>query len=191
MLGDPDTLRGVRDRFLPYGSGSLLEHLAEETGGLAIRNTNDLAAGLVRVIDELREYYEVVYTPPNPVPDGRFRRIRAKVTRPGVQVRTRAGYFATPATTPTVAAFELTLIAALAEKDPPRAFPHEVRLEPHGSRDGDREVEFLAEVPLSAIEVASDAARGTYTAHLLIRDNYFCRSASITFAGLSRPDGLW
>ena len=96
MLGDPDTLRGVRDRFLSYKSGSLLEHVAEDTGGLAIRNTNDLAGGLARVIDELREYYEVVYTPPNPVPDGRFRRIRATVTRPGVRVRTRAGYFATP-----------------------------------------------------------------------------------------------
>ena len=47
MLGDPDTLRGVRDRFLSYKSGSLLEHVAEETGGLAIRNTNDLAGGLV------------------------------------------------------------------------------------------------------------------------------------------------
>ena len=103
--------------------------------------------------------------PPNPVPDGRFRRIQAKVTRPGVRVRTRAGYFAAPAT-PTVAAFELTLIAALAQDDPPRAFPHEVRLVPHGSKDEDREVELLAEVPLDAIEIASDATRGTYTAHL-------------------------
>lgn len=166
MLGDPATLRGVRDMFLSYKSGSLLEHVAEETGGLAIRNTNDLAGGLARVIDELREYYEVVYTPPHPVPDGRFRRIQATVTRPGVRVRTRAGYFATPATTPTAAAFEVTLIGALAQDDPPRAFPHEVRLVPHGSKDGDREVELLAEVPLGAIEIASDATRGTYTAHL-------------------------
>jgi VWFA-related protein len=166
MLGDPDTLRGVRDRFLSYKSGSLLEHVAEETGGLAIRNTNDLAGGLARVIDELREYYEVVYTPPNPVPDGRFRRIRATVTRPGVRVRTRAGYFATPATTPTVNAFEPTLIAALAQDDPPRTFPHEVRLVPHGEKDGDREVELLAQVPLGAVEIATDAARGTCTAHL-------------------------
>ncbi len=155
-----------RANFLSYKSGSLLEHVAEETGGLAIRNTNDLGAGLVRVIDELREYYEVVYTPPNPVPDGGFRRIQAKVTRRGVQVRTRAGYFATPATTPTLAAFELTLIAALTEKDPRRAFQHEAWLVQHAPRDGDREVEFLAEVPLGAIEIASDAARGTYTAHL-------------------------
>jgi hypothetical protein len=114
----------VRANFLSLYSGSLLEHVAEYTGGLAIRNTNDLGAGLARVIDELREYYEVVYAPANPVSDGRFRRIRAKVTRPGVQVRTRAGYFATPATTTTLAAFELTLIAALTEADPPRTFQH-------------------------------------------------------------------
>ena len=44
-----------------------------------------------------RGTYEVVYTPPNPVRDGRFRTIQARTTRPGVRVRTRAGYFATPA----------------------------------------------------------------------------------------------
>jgi hypothetical protein len=86
--------------------------------------------------------------------------VRRALDRPA-----RAGYFAT-ATTPTLAAFELTLIAALSEKDAPRTFDYEVRLRPHGSGNGDREVEFLAEVPLRAIEITTDAARGTYTAHL-------------------------
>ena len=45
-----------------------------------------------------------------------------------------------------------------------------------------------------------DAARALATAGyycpkaaaiLLIRDNYFCRVATITFAGLGRPDGVW
>jgi len=165
----PDSGGGPMERrasFLSFKSGSLLEHVAEETGGLAIQNTNDLAAGLARVIDELREYYEVVYASPNPVPDGRFRRIQAKVTRQGVQLRTRAGYFATPATAPTLAAFELTLMAALAESDPPHAFDYEAWLDPHPTRSGDREVEFRAEVPLGAIKTATDEPHGTYTAHL-------------------------
>jgi VWFA-related protein len=102
LLGDPERLPGILrptapQNFLSIHSGSLLEHVAEATGGLAIRNTNDLAAGLERVTDELSQYYEVVYAPPNPVRDGRFRSIQAKATRPGVHVRTRAGYFATPA----------------------------------------------------------------------------------------------
>jgi VWFA-related protein len=103
LLGAPErVLSPTPEKFLSSRSGSLLEHVAEETGGLAIRNTNDLAGGLARVADELREYYEVVYTPPDPVLDGRFRRIEVKVSRRGVQVRTRAGYFATPETTPTI-----------------------------------------------------------------------------------------
>ena len=105
LLGDPERWsamgRPTLDNFIPIRSGSLLEHVAEETGGLAIRNTNDLSTGLERVIEELSDYYEVVYTPPIPVPDGRYRRIQAKTTRPGVHVRTRAGYFATPRSTPT------------------------------------------------------------------------------------------
>ena len=79
-------------------------------------------------------------------------------------MRTRAGYFATPATTPTVSAFEPTLVAALAQVDPPRTFPHEVRVVPHGEKAGDREVELLAQVPLGAVAVSSHgASRGTHT----------------------------
>jgi VWFA-related protein len=156
----------ARARFLSYKSGSLLSHVAQETGGLAISGTNDLRAGVAHIIDELREYYEVVYAPPNPILDGRFRRIQAKCARRGVEVRTRAGYFATPTTAPTLAAFELTLIAALSLAEPPRAFPHEAQLVAQAAKGGDREVEFLAEVPLEDIRVAGDTTRGTYSTHL-------------------------
>jgi VWFA-related protein len=38
--------------------------LAEETGGLAIRDTNDIGGAAVRVGDESRVYYLLGYTPP-------------------------------------------------------------------------------------------------------------------------------
>jgi hypothetical protein len=155
----------ARAPFLSIKSGSLLDHVAEDTGGLFVRHTNDLGAGLARVVDELREYYEVVYAPIAPVNDGRFRRIQVKLSRGGVRVRTRAGYFATPAA-PTLAAFELTLLAALAQPEPPRDFPQQVRLVPGAQQGRDREVDFLAEVPLRAIEMARDTARAAFSAHL-------------------------
>lgn len=149
-------------------SGDFLEHVAGDTGGLAIAHTNDLGAGLAGVVEELGQYYEVVYTPPNPAQDGTFRRIQVKVSRPGVRVRTRSGYYATPASTPSLAAFELPLMTALAQADPPHAFEHEAGLLQFAPRDAAREAVFLAQVPVSAVEIARDPAAGTYQAHLAL-----------------------
>jgi VWFA-related protein len=148
--------------------GDFLEHVAGDTGGLAIARTNDLGAGLAEVVEELRQYYEIVYTPPNPAQDGRFRRIAVKVLRPGVRVRTRSGYYATPASTPSLAAFELPLMTALAQADPPRAFEHEAGLLQFAPRGAERETVFLAQVPVSAVGIARDPAAGTYRAHLAL-----------------------
>jgi VWFA-related protein len=68
--------------------------LAEESGGVAIRNTNDLAAGVVRIATESRAYYLIAYEPANQRRDGAFRRIEVRTRRPGLRVRARQGYYA-------------------------------------------------------------------------------------------------
>lgn len=148
--------------------GSFLERVANDTGGLAIADTNDLGLGLGRVVEELGQYYEVVYAPPNPVPDGRFRRIEAKVSRPGVRVRTRAGYFATPATARGLLAYEMPLLAALGAKTPSHDFGHHASVLHFGVKGREREAVFLAQVPLSDVRFTADEARGVYRAHLTL-----------------------
>ena len=71
--------------------------IAEASGGFAIRNTNDLDAGLRRVSRESRSYYLIGYVPRNERADGRFRSIEVRVTRPGLRVRARKGYYAADA----------------------------------------------------------------------------------------------
>ena len=151
-----------RDRL----AGPNLERLADDTGGLAIASTNDLGSGLARVAQELRQYYEVVYAPANPVQDGRFRRIGVKVLRPGVRVRTRAGYFATPGRATTVAAYELPLMGALGASVPARDFTLRADVLHFAPRNGERECVVLAEVPLSEVQIAADGAAGLFRAHL-------------------------
>jgi VWFA-related protein len=68
--------------------------VAEDSGGFAVQNTNDLSAGIRRIADESRHYYLVGYISRNGKRDGRFRRIEVKVRRPGVTVRARRGYYA-------------------------------------------------------------------------------------------------
>jgi VWFA-related protein len=148
--------------------GSFLERIAQDTGGLAIADTNDLGRGLGRVVEELGQYYEVVYVPPNPVPDGRFRRIEAKVSRPGVRVRTRAGYFATPASAPGLLAYEMPLLAALGAKAPSHDFAHHAGVLHFGVKGREREVVFLAQVPLADVRLEVDETGGVYRAHLTL-----------------------
>ncbi len=67
---------------------------AENTGGQAIVNTSNPEAGLDCMFAEDGSYYLVGYQTSNAKPDGRFRKVEVDVKRPGVTVRTRAGYYA-------------------------------------------------------------------------------------------------
>jgi VWFA-related protein len=66
--------------------------LAEETGGLSFRNSNDLSGAGARVADESRMYYLVGIHPSPGRKPGDWRKLKAIVKRPGVTVRTRKGY---------------------------------------------------------------------------------------------------
>jgi VWFA-related protein len=68
------------------------ENLAQETGGFAITNNNDLSAGLARVANESAAYYLLGYQPSRPRSE-KWRRLEVRVNRPGVTVRARQGYF--------------------------------------------------------------------------------------------------
>ncbi len=69
-----------------------LRTLAEATDGLAVVNTNDLAGGARRIVNDLSTYYLLGYQSTNTKLDGRWRVITVRVKTPGVQVRARKGY---------------------------------------------------------------------------------------------------
>lgn len=67
------------------------EKVAKETGGFAVRNSNDFQ--LPRVMSDQEGYYLIGYRPTTETFDRRFHRISARVKRPGFSVRTRDGFF--------------------------------------------------------------------------------------------------
>lgn len=82
-----------------FESQNGLNYLALQTGGFAIRNTNDLSGGIKRVIEDQRGYYLIGYRPDESTFDtvsGRrkFHKLSLKVTRPGkFNVRMRNGFY--------------------------------------------------------------------------------------------------
>jgi VWFA-related protein len=71
-----------------------LRALAENTGGRTFVDTNAPEAHVPAVFEQSRSYYLLGFQSANKKQDGRFRRVRVQVNRPGVTVRTRSGYFA-------------------------------------------------------------------------------------------------
>jgi VWFA-related protein len=75
---------------------SMIE-LADRTGGRAYHNTNDLKSAIRDAIGDSEITYTLGYHPTNTEMDGKFRDIKVKVDRSGVNVRYRKGYLATSA----------------------------------------------------------------------------------------------
>jgi VWFA-related protein len=71
-----------------------LASLAADTGGRTFYDTNDFTQAFQRIQADNSTYYLLGYSPSNTKSDGRFRRIRVEVDRPGVRVNARPGYFA-------------------------------------------------------------------------------------------------
>jgi VWFA-related protein len=75
--------------------------LAQETGGLFLHDTNDLAGALRKAAEDSDGYYLIGYHPDantfeNSNGQPRFHKIEVKVKRTGLQVRSRDGFFGEP-----------------------------------------------------------------------------------------------
>lgn len=86
-----------RDGFFESQNG--LNYLAQQTGGLFVRNRNDLNDGIHSIMEDQKGYYLIGYRPDestfDPKTGGRkFHALTLKVTRPGkFNVRTRKGFY--------------------------------------------------------------------------------------------------
>ena len=70
-----------------------LRVLADSTGGFAAVNRNDMNSAFERIVSENSSYYLLGYYPSSDRRNGRFRKLEVRVKRPGLQVRSRSGYF--------------------------------------------------------------------------------------------------
>jgi VWFA-related protein len=77
-----------------HGGRETLATLATDTGGRTFYDLNDYSPAFQEVQNENSSYYLLGYSPSNTKSDGRFRRIKVEVDRPGIKVDARPGYYA-------------------------------------------------------------------------------------------------
>ena len=90
-----DQLANSHDAIL--GSHETMQDLAKDTGGLALYNHNDIMRAVALSAADGEHYYTLGYYPEEGSSDGKFHRIEVKISRDGLTMRHRSGYFAVDA----------------------------------------------------------------------------------------------
>jgi VWFA-related protein len=94
---NPDVSRRDRARNAAFDTGEDGPNiLTAVTGGFMVRYTDDISLAFGRIVRDTSTYYVIGYQPENMAMDGKVRKIDVKSTVPGVKVRARKSYTATP-----------------------------------------------------------------------------------------------
>jgi VWFA-related protein len=134
-----------------------MRELAESTGGFAVTNTNEISLPMQRMMEDMRNHYELAYSPTSTNYDGHFRKIEVKVSRQKTTVQTRKGYYAVPDLNgEPLQPFELLALNAMNAQPAPVEFPYQVSAMKFRPQDNAVEYEVAFEVPLSGIKAVPD-----------------------------------
>jgi len=79
-------------------SQEAMRDMARETGGRAYVNQNEIKLGVERAFEDESAAYTIGYYPDNKKYDNKYRSIKVKVKRDGVEVQSRRGYYAIDST---------------------------------------------------------------------------------------------
>jgi VWFA-related protein len=113
---------------LPVGIEAM-QDMADETGGRAFVNTNDLTGAIRKVVEESAVTYTLgFYLEPSSL-DGKFHELKVQVRRSGLNVRYPKGYFALKDTSATQSERHNSFLAAIRTPLDSSAIPLEVKVD--------------------------------------------------------------
>ena len=96
MAVNPDVTMMDRSRITSFDTGDDGPTiLTEGTGGLMIRNIDDIKRAFGLIVRDTSTYYIIGYQPDNATMDGKVRKIEVRTNVPGAKVRARKSYAAT------------------------------------------------------------------------------------------------
>jgi VWFA-related protein len=138
-----------------------MREMARETGGRAYVNQNEIKVGVQRAVDDEFAAYTLGYYPDNKKYDGKYRQIKVKVKRDGVDVQNRRGYYAIDPTLAKGYNPQAEVVSALGDVVPSTlvAFTAQVKPPSANSAKGKIGVTFLVDANTLSAE---DAAGGKH-----------------------------
>ena len=77
-----------------FATQETMATLSSDTGGTAFFDSNDFAPAFAKVQADTSAYYAIGYHSTNPARDGKYRKLTVKVSKPGVKLEYRPGYYA-------------------------------------------------------------------------------------------------
>jgi len=99
LMSGPELSTELANRAnLLTSSHGAMQEIAEQTGGRAYYNRNDIDRAVALAIADGSSYYALSYYPDNKDWNGKYRKISVKVSREGVRLRHRRGYLASDLT---------------------------------------------------------------------------------------------
>jgi len=77
-----------------FDSQEVMASLSSDTGGKAFLDSNDFAPAFAQVQKDTSAYYAIGFHSSDPARDGKYRKLTVKITRPGIKLEYRPGYWA-------------------------------------------------------------------------------------------------
>ena len=108
--GHYDNMPGQSEQ--PIGIATM-QKLADETGGQAFVNTNDITGAIRKAVEDSAITYTLGFYIDRDTLDGKFHEVKVEVRGKGLTVRYPKGYFAYPDTAPTKSEDQIRLLSAV------------------------------------------------------------------------------
>ena len=138
-----------------------MEEIADSTGGFAVTNTNQIAEPMQRMMEDIRDHYEIAYTPSSTKYDGHFRTIEVNISRPHVKIQTRKGYFALPDINgEPLQPYEMGALQAINQHPTPTGFSYDASLIKFRPGSDSVGYDMAFDIPLSNLRIVMNHKTG-------------------------------
>ena len=154
----PVDVRGLSVDLGSTDNQETLKEVARETGGRAYVNQNEIKEGVAIALQDDDGSYTLGYYPENKKWDGKYRNLKIKANRDGLEVRHRRGYYAIDPSENKEKNSDQLVAQALAQPAPSTLVEFSSRLKPGSTPGGKVTVEYLVDAHTLS---ANDASGGT------------------------------
>jgi VWFA-related protein len=89
-------LKGVRSPRQMEGGNLALQVLAFQSGGSVLKSSNDIAGQIAKCAADTNAYYVLSFDASRGDGENEYHRLEVRISKPGLAVRTRTGYYAQP-----------------------------------------------------------------------------------------------